>query len=156
MNAISYDERRAVYAKALAAYGAEAQTRMAIEEMSELTKELCKIGRGKRDMDALADEIADVTIMMEQLRMIYGINELVCEHMDAKVDRLNDRLERAQRLTLDELRTMEAPVWCKCELLDGGDGYWCLCQKGMITAPSGFVYDVDEIQHWVFYSHKPS
>lgn len=57
-----------------------------------LTKEICKLYRGKRDMDALAEEIADVTIMLEQLRLIYDINDLVCAHMDAKVLRLQNRV----------------------------------------------------------------
>ena len=63
-----------------------------VEEMSELTKEICKIKRGKIDLDALADEIADVTIMLEQLRGIYGLNDAVCDHMDAKILRLQSRV----------------------------------------------------------------
>ena len=33
-----------------------------------------------------------MTIMLEQLRLILGINDNVCEHMDEKVTRLADRL----------------------------------------------------------------
>lgn len=92
MNSVTYEERRATYEVALQRWGEQAQTMMAIEEMSELTKEICKIGRGKADMEALADEIADVTIMLEQLRLIYDINDAVCRHMDMKVLRLQGRL----------------------------------------------------------------
>ena len=92
MNNVTYDERKAIYGTALERWGAEAQTMMAIEEMSELTKEICKLGRDKGDMDSLADEIADVTIMLEQLRLIYNLNDQVCEHMDSKIRRLADRL----------------------------------------------------------------
>lgn len=92
MNQITYEERKLTYLAAVHMYGVEAQTKMAIEEMSELIKEICKIGRGKRDMEAFADEIADVTIMLEQLRLIYGLNDAVCKHMDAKVLRLQSRL----------------------------------------------------------------
>ena len=92
MNQITYEERVKVYQEAIRRYGVRAQTMMAIEEMSELTKEICKIRRGKADMEALADEIADVTIMLEQLRLIYDLNESVCQHMDMKVRRLADRL----------------------------------------------------------------
>ena len=91
-NRVEYPERKAIYETALQVYGMEAQTMMAIEEMSELTKELCKLRRGKWDMEALADEIADVTIMLEQLRLMYDLNAAVCRHMDAKVLRLRDKV----------------------------------------------------------------
>ncbi len=95
MNKIGYEERKAVYVSAIEKWGIDAQSCMAIEEMSELTKEICKIRRGKNDPDALADEIADVTIMLEQLRLMFGMNELVCQHMDAKIARLKSRLGEA-------------------------------------------------------------
>ena len=92
MNKINYEDRKKVYQDALRKWGTDLQTMMAVEEMSELTKEICKIKRGKMDLDSLADEIADVTIMLEQLRMIYGLNDAVCDHMDAKILRLQSRV----------------------------------------------------------------
>lgn len=92
MNKINYEDRKKVYQAALRKWGVDLQTMMAVEEMSELTKEICKIKRGKMDLDALADEIADVTIMLEQLREIYGLNDAVCDHMDAKILRLQSRV----------------------------------------------------------------
>lgn len=92
MNEIDYERRKAVYAEAVERYGVEAQCLMVVEEMSELTKEICKISRGKIDLEGLADEIADVTIMLEQLRIMYDLNDAVCEHMDMKVRRLCKRL----------------------------------------------------------------
>ena len=92
MNKINYEDRKNVYQAALRKWGVGLQTMMAVEEMSELTKEICKIKRGKIDLDALADEIADVTIMLEQLREIYGLNDAVCDHMDAKILRLQSRV----------------------------------------------------------------
>ena len=96
MNKINYEGRKTVYQAALRKWGADLQTMMAVEEMSELTKEICKIKRGKMDLDALADEIADVTIMLEQLREIYGLNDAVCDHMDAKILRLQSRVGGAE------------------------------------------------------------
>ena len=92
MNKINYEDRKKVYQAALNKWGVDLQTMMAVEEMSELTKEICKIKRGKMDLDAIADEIADVTIMLEQLREIYGLNDAVCDHMDAKILRLQSRV----------------------------------------------------------------
>ena len=92
MNRIEYDVRKAVYERAIEEWGAEAQLWMVIEEMSELAKEICKYMRGKRNPDDIADEIADVTIMLEQARMIFDVDELVCAHMDTKIERLRDRI----------------------------------------------------------------
>lgn len=65
---------------------------MAVEEMSELTKEICKIYRGKGTLDDLADEIADVLITLEQLKLIYDLSDIVDDHIAAKIKRLQDRL----------------------------------------------------------------
>ena len=92
MNKVTYEQRKAVYDAALRTYGADAQMMMAVEEMSELTKEICKIGRGKQDLRGLVDEIADVTIMMEQLCLIYGVGRRVDRRMDAKIQRLEGRI----------------------------------------------------------------
>lgn len=54
-------------------YGETAQKQMAIEEMSELTKEICKDFRGNGNKKAITEEIADVSVMLDQLRIIYDI-----------------------------------------------------------------------------------
>ena len=77
------------YEKFLDAWGQESQERMAIEEMSELTKELCKKIRLTRDdfsenneeklektVKNIKEEIADVLNMAEQLEVYYGIEEI--------------------------------------------------------------------------------
>ncbi|MBR4291644.1 MAG: hypothetical protein IKT52_13550 [Oscillospiraceae bacterium] len=87
---IPYEERRKVYSKALSVWGDRAQMIVAIEELSECQKEICKILRGGENFPHLAEEIADATIMLEQLRLIFNINDQVCECMDAKVRRLQD------------------------------------------------------------------
>ena len=56
-----------------------------------------------------------------------------------------------EALTLEELREMDEPVWGACKPIEGGNGYWCLCQHGHIITPAGSIYDVKEIPHWVFY-----
>lgn len=92
MNQISYEQRKKTYLKALAAYGDHNQMIVAMEELSECQKEICKILRGGENFPHLAEEIADATIMLEQLRIMFNINELVCAFMDAKVERLDKRL----------------------------------------------------------------
>lgn len=83
------------YKQAIETYGEKAQKLMAIEEMSELTKEICKDFRGKLDREHLIEELADVTITIDQLMLMYKIsgNELqqMCER---KMERLKERLEK--------------------------------------------------------------
>ena len=88
MNRISYEIRKRVYEHAINRYGVKLQLLMVIEEMSELTKEICKFFRGCDNLDKIAEETADVTIMLEQLRLIFDLNDKVCEEMDVKVERL--------------------------------------------------------------------
>ena len=94
MNKIPYEERLKVYTNALIAYGEKAQCIVAIEELSECAKEICKVLRGMGDPQHLAEEIADATIMLEQIRYFFCINEDVCEWMDSKIKRLDTRLKR--------------------------------------------------------------
>ena len=79
---------------AIKTYGNDAQKKTALEEMSELQKEICKNWRGKDNYDEIAEEIADVEIMLDQLKMIYGISERqVLKFRNDKVIRLKERLQ---------------------------------------------------------------
>jgi len=92
---MNYQEVTDTYKQAIETYGVRAQKLMAIEEMSELTKEICKDFRGKLDREHLIEELADVTITIDQLMLMYKIsgNELqqMCER---KMERLKERLEK--------------------------------------------------------------
>lgn len=48
------EERRALLDRAITAYGAPAQMDMAVEEMAELTKALCKIKRAQAGCEVTA------------------------------------------------------------------------------------------------------
>ena len=65
-----------VMLQAIAEYGKEAQTDMMIEEMSELTKALLKHRRNPspKTIEDIKEETADVQIMLDQMRLIYGDN----------------------------------------------------------------------------------
>ena len=97
MNQIPYEERAKVYTNALVSYGEKAQMVVALEELSECQKEICKFLRGCGNAGNLAEEIADATICLEQMRLFFGLNDLVCQKMDEKVKRLDDRLKAADR-----------------------------------------------------------
>ena len=90
---IPYEVRRKVYEAAIATNGIERQVIVSIEEMAELTKELAKSFRpGGTSTEKLVDEIVDVAIMLEQLRLIFDVDMQVLEHRDVKVRRLADRI----------------------------------------------------------------
>lgn len=76
-------------------YGATNQTIVAIEEMSELTKELTKCLRydfepGKCDVKNIKQEMADVELCLFELRYIFDIEE----------DEIQEEIERKLQRTL--------------------------------------------------------
>jgi hypothetical protein len=92
MNKIPYNERAKVYVNAFITYGEGFQIIKAVEEMSECIQAICKVCLGGEDFSNLAEEIADATIMLEQLRIIFNNNEEVCRFMDEKILRLDANL----------------------------------------------------------------
>lgn len=63
---------RDIYTAAVKKCGKEHQLVLCMEEMAELTKELSKNMRGFKNTTNISEEMADVEIMLEQLRIIYG------------------------------------------------------------------------------------
>lgn len=86
-------DKYAIYIKALDTYGAQAQTMMCMEEMSELQKELCKHARGADNTAHIAEEIADVRIMLDQMELLHGCGVLVADYEQVKLLRLEKRTE---------------------------------------------------------------
>lgn len=82
-----------VLQRALDTYGSRAQVVMVFEEMSELQKELCKYLRGKYSPANIAEEIADVEIMLEQMKMLFFCANDVRDVRRCKVERLKERLD---------------------------------------------------------------
>lgn len=91
---IPYDERAKVYMNALITYGDRKQMVKCLEELAECQQAICKIILGGENFDHLAEEIADATITLEQMRLLFNINDRVCEYMDANVQRLDRNLQK--------------------------------------------------------------
>ncbi|MEA4919297.1 MAG: hypothetical protein VB078_00015 [Clostridiaceae bacterium] len=104
---IEAEERLGILRAAINTFGIAAQQDMMIEEMSELTKAICKYRRvsSNKERDAAGDsvleEIADVQIMLDQMKIMYGSTT---EQEDAKLARLRGRLERRKEATDGTLR----------------------------------------------------
>lgn len=78
---------------ALETFGKSSQMQVAIEEMSELTKELCKNGRGQENTTHIAEEIADVEIMLRQMKMLFDCTGQVDGFRWYKLERLAGRIK---------------------------------------------------------------
>ena len=90
---VELDEDDTILEEAIRRYGNDMQTTVAIEELSELQKELCKAIRGKFHYEHMAEEIADVYIMLEQIEMIYGIDlKDIVVNIELKKERLRRTL----------------------------------------------------------------
>ena len=92
MSKMPYEQRVEVYTKALEHFGEENQLTVALEELSECQKEICKFLRGYGNAGHLAEEIADSLIMLEQVIYIFGLDEMVDQQVDRKILRLEDRI----------------------------------------------------------------
>ena len=86
-------EKFSLLDQAICKWGRELQVDMAIEECSELIQAICKRKRSYPNEDNLIEEIADVCIMMDQLKLMFGIDK-VEEAIVKKLNRLKDRLEK--------------------------------------------------------------
>ena len=79
-------------------YGFSHQANILIEEMSELTKELCKYNRATTIaekvelLENIYEEIADVEIMLEQMRVLLGGGRIDA-YKTAKIERQLERIE---------------------------------------------------------------
>lgn len=81
---------------ALAKWGPQSQTIMVFEEMSELQKELCKNQRGEKNIGAIAEEIADVLVTLEQMVILHDCEMAVIRFREQKLKRLKERIEETK------------------------------------------------------------
>lgn len=85
------EAERVVFNKALVEYGLSSQKMMAIEECAELTNALAKLARGRASQADIITELADVSIMVDQLAMFFG-EESFKQERARKIARLEERL----------------------------------------------------------------
>jgi hypothetical protein len=91
--------RNVILNYAIEAYGIDHQQDKCIEEMSELTKALLKYRCAENEIqkhairDNVLEEIADVQIMLDQMRIIFGDTSSQEEY---KLNRLWERMEAGE------------------------------------------------------------
>lgn len=87
-----------MYQKAIEAFGVDNQLFQLDEEMAELIKAVNKWRRNQRPgneafVDGVAEEIADVEIMLDQLKIILGITDTDIEDWKyRKIKRLSENI----------------------------------------------------------------
>jgi NTP pyrophosphatase (non-canonical NTP hydrolase) len=86
---MSREERIKLYEAAINKWGVEAQRNMAFEEIGELLTALARDRRGRATPEEIITELADVTIMCEQLATVLGFDLYKLE-IERKLLRLRD------------------------------------------------------------------
>ena len=156
---------------ALETWGAEYQTKMVFEEMSELQKELCKNGRGEENSAAIAEEIADVEIVLEQMKILHDCEQLVEAYKAQKLERLAQRiLEEKEKPPFPELAEYDESHCLFIQnserpdhpptyevVFDAGEPatrYYCTIEAGSITEALGVFFKAHpHITYDMVYEH---
>lgn len=84
-------EKEEIYLKLIQKFGVETQSVVAVEELSELQKEVCKMLRKIGNVHNLAEEIADTLIVIEQLMLIHNCESEVVLLKQQKLQRVYER-----------------------------------------------------------------
>lgn len=81
-----------LFINAIRTYGVDKQKWMLVEECGELLNALAKHVRGRSSYEELMTELADVSIMVEQIALFYGWDAFL-EERARKIERLKTRLK---------------------------------------------------------------
>lgn len=85
--------REEILAKALRHYGIKHQMVKTLEELAELSQAIAKLWAEEGDVTNVAEEIADVRIMTDQITMALQLEDVVRRVEGEKLVRLKRRME---------------------------------------------------------------
>lgn len=88
---MSSKEKITLYKSVINKWGMDAQLFMVMEECGELLSVLSKAKRNRSSRAEIITELADVSIMIEQMAVLYGENDFAIEK-ERKLQRLKKRL----------------------------------------------------------------
>ena len=106
MNSVIYMTiNNEILRRAVKKWGIPSQVKVCIEELTELVQVLCKLDRkiNGANITNLIDEIADVEIMLQQIKLIYKdgdcpqLDLLIEKKKEEKIDRLEKMLNNNRR-----------------------------------------------------------
>ena len=85
---------RSVFNRVIAKFGVEHQVSLIMEECSELILAISHYRRGRVKSDAIMEEVVDMTIMLEQVRLIYDPDDIEFGKIyKRKINRLEKLIE---------------------------------------------------------------
>ena len=88
------EEKVELFKVVLETWGIGNQVFMVMEETGEMLNALAKANRGRVTKEEVITELADVSIMMEQMAVHFGYEEFKSEK-ERKLNRLKERLEKS-------------------------------------------------------------
>ncbi len=86
-----------LYKRAVALWGVQAQVLMLAEECAECGVAALHLLRGRAAPQRLAEEMADVSIMVDQILYALGLEQAFHDALAAKLRRLEQRLDDEER-----------------------------------------------------------
>lgn len=88
------EKQIAIIHRALESFGSVNELVVTIEELSELQKEVTKFLRNQGSVENVIEELSDVYIVLEYLKIIFAIDdESVSKEIDYKLNRLTQILK---------------------------------------------------------------
>ena len=80
------------YETAIKTWGVDNQVDMLIEEAAEVIHAIQKLRRGLVTEDSVCEELADLEIVLEQMRLVFSTKD-IDKFKAAKIKRLKNRLQ---------------------------------------------------------------
>lgn len=99
-NELPEKDRIAIFKEAVEKWGIVNQVIMVMEECGEMMDKLGKLNRGRTTPIELAEELADVTILMEQMAVAFDVFKEFKALKSFKLARLKDRLAKSKSETI--------------------------------------------------------
>ena len=87
------EDRKALYREAINKWGELPQVNMVYEETGEMITSLARYMRGRDTAADVITELADVSIMIEQMALMFGYEAYEAEK-NRKLERLRDKVQK--------------------------------------------------------------
>ena len=96
----------------------------------------------------IKDFSPNITMCWDEIMGMRKALDLAIQALQEKQDRESE----PKALTWEELEFRKTPVYVP---LENEQGYWCLCNNGLITPPSLISFKANKRDNWTFYDRPP-